>query len=438
MLFHKAPTPPPEPVPETPSHPSVEVNTELRDIFNPLCIAAAEVAQPEAIAAREPELFGEVANLPEHVIPNDDMFIAMPWDMTVGTDMSEWLTIKADLRTAREKNDGWSEEWSRAFDKMLSFEEHLEKSYAERHPEADRDDMREIEYEVDKWFGRKGSSFDLDTWETYEQYVAQLGPTEQAEIETYRKLRRTNVYKAYWFSDEMQTSERSIFAHNRHAQSKDLTSNLAVPVGEYGAEFAQRNVAAAALIQAAASANVQQIAAQVIEGHEATLREYTARAAEAPEVNAATTMETLQEGILSVMQSVAILTQEKVEGYDDPVALLEDIVRSGLIERLARYAPMGFVGPMALSGKYWPNTLVKTDAGVAFSESFEGYLKEQRDKYVGEFVVRANSESLPEGVSRAIGRVCPVSGKGGGIQAIANTYLALVKSPRVQTLALAA
>jgi hypothetical protein len=98
---------------------------------------------------------------------------------------------------------------------------------------------------------------------------------------------------------------------------------------------------------------------------------------------------------------------------------------------------MGFVGPMALSGKYWPNSLVRTDTGVAISESFESYLKEQRDKYIGEVVVRANSEPLPEGVSRAVGRVCPVSGKG-GIQAIANTYLALVKSHRVQTLVSAA
>jgi hypothetical protein len=413
------------------------VNTELRDIFNPLCMAAAEVAQPDAIATREPQLFDEVAKLPAHIISNDKMFLTLPWDVAAGSDLSEWVVLKGNIKTTRESYGGLSEEHGKALDDIEDYTHQLEVNYAERHPNASAAELRDVGFEIRVRFGGI-KSLDTEALKRYENQIARLDPVEQSEIATFRKLQRTNIFKAYWFSDEMQTSEQSVFAHNRHANSNDITSNLAVPIGEYGTEFAQKNVATTALMQAAASANIQQIAAQVTEGHEPTLRQFTARGAEASEVNAATTMETLQEGILSVMQSAAILTQEKVEGYDDPVALLEDIISSDLIERLARYAPMGFVGPMALSGKYWPNSLVRTDSGVTFSEDFEGYLKEQRDKYIGEFVVRANSESLPENVSRAIGRVCPVSGKGGGIQAIAKTYLALMKSQNVKTLTLAA
>ena len=416
------------------SRPPVAVNTELRDVFTPLCMAAAKAAEPEAIAASQPELFEDVDNLSMHILPNDDMYIQLPWDVALEADLSKWSTLWADYEAVNSEKGVSSKESRQASDKFYLFIEELKKKYAQRHPEVSKNTLRSIDYKIDRWFDNdrinKGV-FDAEAWKKYEQQVAQLNPAEQTEIESFSNLRRNNVGKARCFSDSMQRSGHSVFAHNRYAHSQDLTSNLAVPVGEYGIEFAQRNISATALMQAAAYTNVRELARQVTEGHEDTLQKYTARAAGKPEPTAETTMDSLQEGILSVMQSVAILTQEKVEGYDDPIALLEDIVKSGLIERLARYTPMGFVGPMALSGKYCQNSLVRTNDGLAFSEGFEDYLKEKRDEYVKmveKVAERDDSKSVLQDISQPIGRVCPVSGKGGGIQALANTYLELVKS----------
>jgi len=418
--------------------PPVEITAELRDIFNPLCIAAAEVSQPDAIAAHDPELFDEVVALSEHVLPNKDMFLQLPWDLGLGFDLSELADLKAASKAAR-AIDPFSDDSKRASAAISDFEERLEASHLARHPELEGYDRREIEALIFTWFDRNRSgTFDRGEWEQNQRYMEGLDPADQRAIEASRGIRRNNIGKAKHFSDSMQQTDTFLFAHNRHAQSKNLTSSLVMPVGEYGAEFAQRAVATTALIQAAAHRSIHQLAGQVTEGHEATLHEYTARAHEAPEATAETTMETLQEGIMTIMQSVAILTAEKVDGYDDPIALLEDIVKSGLIERLARYTPMGFVGPMAISGRYMPNSLVRTETGLVFSEDFEEFLRERRDKYMGEYVLRAVSDDTKRKGAQPLGRICPVSGKGGGIQALASTFLALMKSPRVQTLALAA
>jgi len=209
---------------------------------------------------------------------------------------------------------------------------------------------------------------------------------------------------------------------------KEFT-HLMMPIGEYGEEFGQRVMAAAAVTQIVAE-DVRGMAQIATAGHEATLHTYTARGSDGAGANSYTTMHTVQEGILSVMQAIAFLTAERVEGYDDPSALLSDLVREGLIERLARYTPMGFIGPMTLTNQYVPGAIERTDRGLRFSDAFEALLKERRSRYVTRVMLGEMDQN--HGDYKSSGRMCPVSGRDGGIHAMAASIAALVSSSQLQ------
>lgn len=131
-------------------------------------------------------------------------------------------------------------------------------------------------------------------------------------------------------------------------------------------------------------------------------------------------LESLTEGINSITQTLAILSIEHQKGYDDPRELVKDLVTQGLVRILARRTPMGYVGPMALSGKYFAGGLIQTEEGLRPSKQFSEHYRVARAKYLKR-LPQATSDHRP----KQTGRKCPVSDLDGGIDALCKVFVPL-------------
>lgn len=81
---------------------------------------------------------------------------------------------------------------------------------------------------------------------------------------------------------------------------------------------------------------------------------------------------TAYEGLLTVFQSLAMMTSQTHGGYVDPEVLLDDIVNNGLVGRLARKIPYsGIIGPMSLSGTHFAEPLSGAGKTLSLSPELE-------------------------------------------------------------------
>lgn len=406
-----------------PSNP-VEITKDLRDMFTPLCMATAEAALPDNVAVNDPEIRKQVETAPVHVLPTDFDFGSLPWDLLLGKDLQDLTEAKAAIKTA-----ALIDPLDADFSSLITIENDIVGSWLERHPEEKRGGT-DLRVYIEQTITDTNSSFDIDSWKQYEQYMGNLPANERAHIDQLQSSRTFNVNKGAWFIPEMRQVDTLLHTHNETiGAAPALLGELAMPVGEYGESFATELLRATATMQSVAEKHVRAQAAKMTIGNEPMLATYTARGADLDEASDESTMNSLQEGILSIGQSLAIVTMEKVAGYDDPHALAQDIVKAGLIGRLARYAPMGFVGPMALSGRYLPGSLVKTESGVGFSDQFERYLKERKAEYFDLQLGRAATTDMQsQGHYKSLMTICPVANVGGGVDIMANTYVDLLKN----------
>jgi hypothetical protein len=63
-----------------------------------------------------------------------------------------------------------------------------------------------------------------------------------------------------------------------------------------------------------------------------------------------TAVKILQEAALTTSQALALMTLDKVKGYENPVALLNSVVRYNLLNELAANVPFGYIAPFANEG----------------------------------------------------------------------------------------
>jgi hypothetical protein len=422
----------------TKSHPSeqpsthnpVEVTRELRDVFTPLCLETAKTATPEQLRTQDPEIMAAVGQFPVHALPTDYAYTRLPWDIFLDKDEHE---LQQDITDYRNRD---------VLELEGPFFDNLLKPWRGRHPEG-LGERHEIELEYLMRGKKDYGKWDVGAWKRYETTVAQYTPQEQENIAKLQQSRGYNIGK--WVPDmRLKQVDRLLHLTNENISENNITSQIALPVGEYGEGFTRDLLRTTALMQAVGQKHALVAAEQATADNEELLYEFTARGAQADKVTPESTMDTLYEGILSISQTIAILTMQKVPDYDDPKTLMKDIVESGLVSRLARFAPMGFVGPMALSGSYIPNCLRRTETGVRFSDTFEAFLKTEKERFMGELAVKAeiarhNAQLLEiqksEGANydftqphtpQALAKICPVSNIGGGIDALARSAVLLI------------
>jgi hypothetical protein len=417
-----------DPSSATDHRPPIEIAVELKGVFDPLGKAMASSSRPDAILADNPELIDKVMEQPIYRLNFGHQFRRLPWDVALGADLSPIPELQKAVHTA---------EPGTALDMAIAnkraFVTGLIENYAERHPEVSDhghpNSPEVLRSSIDYCFFDFDNPFDAEEWKEHERFIESLAPEEQEMVGLSNDIRGWLSHQARIDAPGLRHYEEFLLLKNNYSNTIKEITHMIMPIGEYGVEFAEAVLRAIALMQASADVSVRDLAYDLTVGHEDTLRHHTARAADKAEGSEETTMDTAQEAHISVMQAVAWLTAEKVEGYDDPIDLLEVIVISGNIERLARYLPMGFIGPMNMQGAYIEGGSVPTEDSVKFGDKFEAYLRERRAAYVEKLMKDADHPDGDEKGFKLLGRVCVGSGRNGAIQALAYTLVDMLRSP---------
>jgi len=417
---------------QNPNH----INRELRDVFEPLCDVVAAESQPDHIALNDPEILERMQIYPTHVMPSRLPSEHLPSDILHDADLSKLPALRNSYHFERE-HDPLSSDSLQALSQLSGG---IVEAWVHKHPEH----TEKAEY-LDVMLDRSVLSvdakpFDMDKWKEWETTFVALPAEEQQQVEAMRATRANNVAKWEMKRDHSSTRQTNTVAHihnpdlaNLNEQNAQIVADIVVPVGEYGKDFADDLLKTTVAMQSVAQKHAHTLAEELTQSNEKLLLENTVRAgmndSDDGEASPQNTMAVVHEGILSITQSLAILTCEKVEGYDDPHELVRDIIDAGLVSRLARFSPMGFVGPMSLSGRFMTGSLVRTEDGVKFSDEFEAFLKQEKMDYIAELMLLKQVDA-EEGIIdyRPLGKVCPVSNIGGGIDKMSDSYSALLNA----------
>lgn len=402
---------------------STEATKELRDVFDPLCELTAEVTRPDTVYNSNQEVVEHALMTPIRHIPSSLPSDTLPSDILVDIDLSVLPAIYE-----KERRDPLDEDGPSGMGQLVDT---IFDNWQQRHPHsATKREFVEGEL-MRKVLLRNASSFNMSEWKEWEAYFVGLPEDEQERIDSMRSVRGYNIgkWEASALTADMARTAAVAHLHNDMIPSSEVYSDLIVPIGEYGEELATEMLQTTAIMQAVAQKRVHSSAEGLTVGHEDALRTFTARGAGAAEADADSTMAALHEGILSIAQTLAILTCEKVDGYEDPHELVRDIVDAGLVSRLARFSPMGFVGPMALSGRFIAGSLVRTEDGIKFSDEFEQFLKQEKAAYMARLMVESEVEQGADQrlVYHPLGKVCPVANIGGGIDKMSITFRDLLE-----------
>jgi hypothetical protein len=293
----------------------------------------------------------------------------------------------------------------------------------------------------------KELSLDTGAWTEYEALHAahQAGDTDLDLFDLWLYRSRELSKNAGKFAPYQGRFDTFVYgkAATGAAAKMDVPSNLVMPVGAYGQAFADRLLRATIITIEQLASVVDIEASDVAAQYADVLARRTARGQaeenlqisldDGPDkrdpITAATPKAILQEGALSVMQAVALLTADKIPGYEDPDVLLRDIIDQGLIEQVTRKLPMGYVGPLALKGVYHPNPLKIVDGELQLTATFQEHLRAERASFLARvldhlalrhMVFQTAAEEDKEVFSEGqLGIMCPVAGQNGGLRKMA-------------------
>jgi hypothetical protein len=405
--------------------PPIEATIELGEAFNPVCLAVANGIAAEVAAERTSLLYQAAKPSLELSFPAREEYKVLVWDILEPLTLEE---VEAAQRITSE-------------DERASMIQSLRDSYLQAHPDIPLGTGNSMTYfdivfertlggylfggEV---FGDRVEPLNARDWKQYEATISRLSPEAQYDVALMQANRfyNTGPLKFRYSRPSQQRADSFFTARHPNPNPEGMTSRITLPVGEYGESFTRELVETTLVLDVYAQQHAADVAAVQTVGNEDLMMEYTARASQAGHANADTTLATVQEGILTIAQVLALLTAKRVPGYDEPHALVADLVHGGHVERLTRYASMGLVGPMNLEGLYIPDVLARDEHGdIGLSKPFTDFLLEVRKEYVEKVAKPSAARLAIGGISRMIGRVCPVTGKDGGLQALAEAHVLL-------------
>lgn len=195
-----------------------------------------------------------------------------------------------------------------------------------------------------------------------------------------------------------------------------------LPIGQYGTEASAKLARVTTLFNDriksshAMNAKVNNL---LSEETTALLASYTARSRERKQDNVHNfalhgAKNTLTEGILSVSQTLAFLTAEKIEGFESHDQLVAKILDSDIIEQFTRIVRPGFIGPATLAGLYMPGVLiVKENNQLGLSKQAIDVLSSMRKEFVADIVAQWATYRASEDPAAkrppALGLVCPAA-----------------------------
>lgn len=154
---------------------------------------------------------------------------------------------------------------------------------------------------------------------------------------------RQSIYKRT-IKDFVREGETQILFHDDTFETAFMNTS-AMTVGNYGEEVTKKIAQTVAVIGKLLKER---------EGAFAELHEefgHSLVRSKDVEGDESVPMLSLYEGVLSVGQALNTLVQDKVEGYDNPDELIEDLVNQGVLLKFARtIGAVGLIGPLNLLG----------------------------------------------------------------------------------------
>ena len=175
---------------------------------------------------------------------------------------------------------------------------------------------------------------------------------------------------------------------DRSHERSQVAERLQVPIGEYGPEFAASLARTAGFMidfderDAALRADSLEIVgrnAQLIDDH--TLR---AMDSSTPQHLANSLVSTVQEGDMTIMAALSLLTSERVAGYeDDPAGLVRQIIDDDLVNQLTLRSPLTVAGTSFFHGVYFPGLVAPAaDGGLALQPEPLERLRQMRARSI--------------------------------------------------------
>jgi hypothetical protein len=276
----------------------------------------------------------------------------------------------------------------------------------------------------------KGMKYPIDHWNASARVVQDALKNEQLFIIDTHSSNRIN--NTAYDHDELEGGAKA--AHRQHKSYVVATSKIVsgdyttqatrdiiqLPVGEYGEEAAAKLARTTIFLNDVIKKEYvidRGVRNRMTTEDEELLRDYTARSRERyeasiPDYAVHGVKNTLTEGILSISQTIAFLTAEKVPGYDDFDELVRDILDSDVIEQFTRVVEPGYIGPATLSGLYMHDALEKKNDKLSLSKKALDIFGEMRRKYLAkvaaQWVLHKESGGSTE-KPLMLGLVCPAA-----------------------------
>lgn len=239
------------------------------------------------------------------------------------------------------------------------------------------------------WMMERGTSIDPVIWEQYRQAAREQARQGRYDLDMISLGRGNAIKNMYHFRPFVElafTHATGRFEHFMTMATAALDVDgpsygllpagyLFMPHGAYGTQFGEKVMRTSAYMISVAQQVLHEKAKYIAETYPAAVEQHTTRRRDGRPADASLVSVT-QEGSRSTMEVIALLTADRVPGYDDPDELLEAIIDQGIIEEFTRALPMGFLGPLVFSGRFFPNLLQHNGGGkLALNLDIMGKLK---------------------------------------------------------------
>lgn len=298
----------------------------------------------------------------------------------------------------------------------------------------------------------RGVQIDAATWERYKEVGREQARMGRYDLDliswrrskSIKNMRSSEIYTnlvdnyATGNFDNFMIMPTSMLDVGGQNEGLIPVGYLFMPVGEYGPVFAEKLLRTTTYMVNTTGYTIRPLAATLAKDHENVIRKHTARGSDGRPLDTALIM-MIGEGSRSIMEATALLTANKVEGYDDPDVLFEAIVEQGILEQLTRSIPMGVLGPLMFAGKYFPNILQnKGDGKLALNPDVMAAIKQAKyEVAAAEIGSWMTYWSLPEDQRKdmtnhpdATSLICPAAMPHGALERMSRAMKAAFKAFR--------
>lgn len=229
-----------------------------------------------------------------------------------------------------------------------------------------------------------------------------------------------------------------------------LVSTVAVPVGEYGETFALDILRASTILKRAAKELIADEAMKLKESNPAIVGRTLLDLQRSGQPRAGrfnSPLATLQDGIDSIADAIALALGQRNGGPDDPMEALRAITQQRIVEALSLRLAFGVLAPSRASNALFENPVVWEDGTPALASEFRQQLSGQRGAMTRVFRDNENNPNFASNLVTAMG--CPVghpidltddalgaatsargdeaNAKQSGVQALSETFLAVME-----------